>query len=78
MPKGTCAKKPLAERLSFPLPVIPPVWGELMHQLSVSGWQKMCHPLLAVYSAKQLRVHCQMKSAGLEQVKVTIFFQHPQ
>lgn len=78
LPKGTCAKKILAECISFPPPVIPPVWGELMHQLSVSGWQKMCHPLLAVHSAKQLHVHCQMESTRLEQVKVTIFFQHPQ
>lgn len=78
LPKGTCAKTILAERISFPPPVIPPVWGELMHQLSVSGWQKMRHPLLAVCSAKQLQVHCQVKSTGLEQVKVTIFFQHPQ
>lgn len=39
----------------------------------------MCHPLLAVYSAKQLHVHCHMKSTGLEQVKITIFFsRHPQ
>lgn len=45
-----------------------------MHQLCGLGWQITCHSLLAVYSAGQLHVHRQMKSTGLEQVKVTIFF----